>query len=160
MRRTVSTWIVAHLFSLMGFSALTAILSGADDAALSLVALVLLTLSVMFVILEGTHHMTVGIWSAERYVEKGTRDEFTIPLDVWASRSLQILYYVFGMAGVGVFGAAIVVTGLPARWVGWTGIGWAVLWLMILALRRMMWTWALLVPVQMLVGLALFWNSG
>ncbi len=155
MRRSVATWITAHLLSLAGFAALTVILTASDDAALSVVALVLLILTVVFVILEGTHHMTVGIWSAERYVDEGTRPGFTIPVEAWANRSFQILYYLLGMAGIGVYGAAMIVTGLPARWAGWIGVGWAVALLTILAFRRTMWGWALLVPVQLLVGLTL-----
>jgi hypothetical protein len=155
MRRTVSIWIAAHLLSLAGFGALTAILVVSGDAALSVVALVVLTLSVVFVILEGTHHMTVGIWSAERYVEEGIRPEFTIPVEAWANRSFQTVYYLLGMAGLGLFGAAMVVTGVPARWTGWIGVGWALAWLTIMAFRRRMWSWALLAPVQLLVGLTL-----
>ncbi len=160
MRRTIATWIAAHLFSLMGFAALTAILAVSDDGALSVIALVLLTLSVMFVILEGTHHMTVGIWSAERYVEEGMRPEFTVPVEAWANRSFQTLYHLLGMAGIGLYSAAIVLTGMPAHWVGWIGIGWGAAWLTILALRRTIWSWALLVPVQGLVGLTLLRSVG
>lgn len=49
---------------------------------------------------------------------------------------------------------------LSSRWVGWIRIGWAVWWLMMLAFRRQMWAWPLLVPLRLLVRSALFRNCG
>lgn len=158
MRRTVWTWIAAHLLSLAGFAVLTTTVAP-DDPGLGVIALVLLTISVIFVVLEGTHHITLGIWSAERYVEEGTRPEFTIPLAIWANQNFSGLYYVLGLIALGLYGGTMAVTGVPARWVGWITIGWSGLWLVVLVLRRSMWTWALLTPVQLLVGVVLLSQS-
>lgn len=155
MRWTVSVWILAALLSLMGFAVLSSLLDQVPAPGLGRVGLVLLTLSVVFVILEGTHHMTVGIWSAEEYLRTGTRPAFSVALNRWANTALQTSFYLLWLAGLAFYGWALLVSELLPVWAGWTAVAWSLLWLGAFAARRTVWTWALVVPVQLVVGSAL-----
>jgi hypothetical protein len=152
MRRTVAVWILANLLGLAGFAVTTTLLAALDHGV-SVIALVLLAMAVTFVILEGTHHVTLGIWSAEEALA-GDRPAFSAPLAGWAAGAFQAVFYGLGMAALGLYGGAILIAEeLPAA-AGWFAVGWGSAGLAAYPLRNRL-TWALVVPVQLVVGIAL-----
>lgn len=155
MRWTVSAWLVALLLGTGGFAVVSRLLASAQAEALAAVGLVLLVLSAALAILEGTHHMTLGIWSAEEAVRTGTEPAFAAPLRRWTSAGLQTAYYVLWLVGLSCYGGALLLSQLLPAWVGATALAWGVLLLGALVLRRGLWTWGLVVPVPAVVGAAL-----
>ncbi len=153
MRATVSVWIAAHLLSLAGFGVLTAVLVAADDRGLGLAALALLVVAVVFVILEGTHHLTLGIWWAEAIASGGDAG-FTRPIASWASGAFQLIFHVVGYTALGLFGIAVLVSDLGIESAAWATLGFAVGGLALTGWRDRV-TWGLVIPVQAVLAVGL-----
>lgn len=155
MRWTVSVWILALLLALTGFAGLSALLDSAGDGGMGRMGLVLLALAAVFVILEGTHHITLGIWSAAEAAHTGSRPEFAAPLSRWAGAGFQRVFLVLWHGGVALTGSALLRSGLLPLWAGGAALGWSVLWLGAFAARGVRRTWGMLAPVPLVLGAAL-----
>lgn len=107
-------------------------LTEAGDRAISLVALDLLVVTVVFAAIEGTFQSEVTAWAVEEWARTGHVPEFYEPLRQWVNGPIQMVYMTFGLSSMAGYGWAILRTGVLARWVGWATIGWSFAWLVVI----------------------------
>ena len=113
------------ILMLLGFGTLTVHLTESGDRAISLVALNLLLVTVVFSAIEGTFQSEVTAWAGEEWARTGTTPEFYEPLRQWMNGPVQLVYMTFGLSSMAGYGWAILRTMVLPRWVGWATIGWS-----------------------------------
>jgi hypothetical protein len=127
-RRLNLLWTLGWIVQLLGFSLLTRLLVRAGEEQLAILSFMAIFVAVLLGVLHGTFHMSVETWAAEEAARTGSIPEVYEPLEIWIGGSFRIAYWL-QLVGVAGFGWGILRTGLLAPWVGWTAIGWSILWI-------------------------------
>lgn len=109
---------------LLGAGAFSAHLMEAGNRVLPLLAFGLLLVSVVLMAIEGSFHSRVTVWAGEQWAETGTVPPLYEPLRHWVNHSIQLAYLTFGFIAMGLYGWAILSTGVLPSWVGWATVGW------------------------------------
>ena len=153
--RTVDVFALpGSILLLLGFGMLTVHMIEAGDWAISILALNLLVVTVVFLTIEGTFHGEVTAWAGQEWARTGTVPEFYEPLRQWVNGSIQLIYMTFGFSSMAGYGWAILRTMVLPRWVGWTTIGWSLAWLMLILVTQDSLPAVFFIP-PLLIGVAL-----
>lgn len=127
-RRLTLLWTIGWVVQLLGFGLLTHLLLRAGDEYLAIPAFLAILVAAILGVLHGTFHMSVRIWAAQEAARIGSIPEVYEPLRAWVSDSFRVAYIAHLLATAG-FGWGILRAGFLAPCVGWTAIGWSILWL-------------------------------
>jgi hypothetical protein len=142
IRRLAGMWAWANVLfeagavvAVLGLALLTTLLSAAGDRGLSVVALAGFAFgSVLWVVFVG-FRLGFTPWVARETERTSEIPAIYFPLAQWGWH-LFMVYTVLGFTSVGLYGAALLVTGLLAAWIGWLAIGFSALGLVLLAAMR------------------------
>ena len=153
--RTVGAFSLAGLtLMLIGFGVFTVHLTETGDRGISIIALNLLVVTLVFAAIEGTFHSEVTAWAGEERARTGATPEFYEPLRRWINGPIQLAYMTFGFSSMAGYGWAILRTMVLPRWVGWATIGWSLAWLIVTVATQDSLPAVLFAP-QLLIGVAL-----
>lgn len=79
--------------------------------------------------------LVVDPWAGERQAVTGAVPEVYEPLARW-NGVLFVIYTILTFAGLGLFGAAFVATGLLPAWLGWAALAYGLAGILLLAVTR------------------------
>lgn len=127
-RLLILLFVVGWIVQLLGFGLLTRLLLRAGDEQVAILAFILLLVAASLGILYSTFRMSVELWAAQEAARTGSIPEVYVALRGWISSFFRVAYRVHLVAVAG-FGWGIVRTGLLAPGIGWTAMGWSLLWL-------------------------------
>ena len=98
--------------------------------------------------------MSVETWAAQEAARTGTIPAVYEPVSAWVSDAFTVGYIAHLGATVG-FGLSLLRTGVLAPWVGWSAIGWSILWLGLYPLG--VGAPGILLIMPAVIGVALLW---
>jgi len=118
---TSATFLVAAVITLAGLTLFTVVLHEAGDRSLSILGLVAFFFGAVFWVIHLDFRLTVMVWAAGELSRTGVPPPWYEPWRNWAA-VLFGLYHVLAYAALAAYGGALLRTGLLSRWVGWTCI--------------------------------------
>ena len=122
-------FILGWTVQLLGISLLARLLVRAGDEQLGILAFTLILAATILVIVDSAFRMNVELWAAQEAARTGSLPAVYEPLQAWTSSLFGVAERAHFLA-VAEIGSGIIRTGLLARWVGWTAIGWSLFWLL------------------------------
>lgn len=123
-RASTYMWAVAWMSLLLGFVALTRLLTRYGDDEIAPMALAATIVAMVLAMLEATFTVGVTTWAVEEAANTGATPEIYTVLEEGLLDKIQFVYTILGFAAQAGFGAALLKTGLLASSVGWTAVVW------------------------------------
>lgn len=129
-RAWIHGWMVPAMFlTAAGLAALPFVLEDATARVLAAMAATVFALGAVCWVLSLTFRLTVVPDAAADLVDRAAIPDHFRPLDRWAS-SMYATHMASAYVAAALLGAALLATeGLTPTWLGWTGVGFGVLWL-------------------------------
>jgi hypothetical protein len=122
-RAWIHLWMIPAMFVTSAGVAGVPFLLRTDEVAVvvAVMAAVVYVVGALCFIVSLVFRLTVVPWAAERTVADGRVPEPFPALDAWAG-SLYVVHMASAYASFALLGLAVLVDGVPAAWVGWTGV--------------------------------------
>lgn len=132
-RAWIHSWMVAGLFvTPAGLAAYAASSEPATARATAWAAAMVYAVGAASFVVSLAFRLTVGPWAAERTVVDGAPPDVFGALDAWAG-ALYLVHMFSAYAASAVLGGAVIADDSLPSWVGWLGVGWGLLSVLVLS---------------------------
>ncbi len=131
LRKSLPLAPLTLVLTLAGFGLLTLVLRGANDNGIAILAFILILISHVFIMFQGTFHGSVTAWAAKELADTGSVPALFEPLWRWMYSPVQQVYVYTALLSTAGFGWAIIQTKVLPAWLGWGSIGWGGVWLIL-----------------------------